>query len=579
MRRFAGWLAALFGLLTFAFSGGNRFTPLNVSLWLLALGLGLLALRSLPGPWPIPRFRSVTRREALIFALVLAIGVAFRFVALSENPRDMNSDQAEKLLDVFDVLGGRAYIFFERNTGREPWQFYWTLGLIKLFGLRPDFQALKLGTSLVSVLMLPGVYLLAREVFGRRAAAMAMLFAAVASWGVIPARFGLRYPFAPAATAWTMWLLLRGLKRGELRALGLAGLAMGIGLLGYTAFRGMLLAVPVVLAAVALWHWRRGDRAGARGVVIGGLAGLGLMLLVLAPLLRYGVEHPDLLLLRSATRVAGIERPLEGSLIATLLDNLARVALMFHVVPDNVWVVGLPGQPALDGVLGVLLVVGCVLTVVHSQRRRDPLPALTLLAGALMLLPSALALAFPAENPSLVRTGGALPMLMTVCAAPWAAAPGSRREPARLAPVAGALIAVAVIALNAQRVFVDYPAAYCPRAQNASDVAAEFERFIASGGRADNAFMVGYPHWIDYRAVGAWLGDPRGVAVYGTQVSLKDPATAPVTADRALWALNVNDQVSLAALAARYPAGALRQVPGSHCGGKDFLIFEFGAAR
>ena len=61
-----------------------------------------------------------------------------------------------------------------------------------------------------------------------------------------------------------------------------------------------------------------------------------------------------------------------------------------------------------------LLVAGVAAAVGLSLKARNPWPALVLAAGVVMLLPSALSIAFPRENPSVVRSGGALPMLMIV---------------------------------------------------------------------------------------------------------------------------------------------------------------------
>ncbi len=587
--------ALLAGGSAFALSTGNRYTLPAVLLWLVAV-FGFLLVnmdyrRVAPGsPLRAQGLRAclrtwLTRERVVVLVLllgVLALGAAFRFVALADNPRDMNSDQAEKLLDVGDVLAGQPYIFFERNTGREPWQFYWTVGLIRIFGLQPDFLALKLGTSLISWLMLPAVFLLGREVFGTRAALLATLFAAVASWGVIPGRFGLRYPLAPCATAWTLFFLVRGLRRDSRNSLLLAGLWMGIGLQGYTAYRFMLVVVPLLGLIWLGWLLLKREYAAARRVVVGGLLAAVLTLLCLAPLLRYGFERPDQLFYRATTRLTSQERPIEGDPGQILLDNICNVLLMFNYTRDEVWVVNIPEQPAMDVVLAGLLVVGAAGCLGLSWRTRNPWPALTLLAGGLMLMPSALSIAFPRENPSIVRTGGALPILMIVCAAApgillallhEAARDGKAWQQQLVGGATGGVVALGLLVavINWQRVFVDYPAQYCPRAQNASDIAAELLVWEQTGGERSAAWLVGYPHWVDARAVGIWIGEINfpNVVMGAEEVARVDLGGRP-----GWFVLNREDLPVLQALFERYPDGHERLVEGSQCAGRAFVVFE-----
>ena len=600
----------------FANATGNRYRPANVVPWLVAVGC-FLAAHADYRRWALPQGgQGDGRREtvdgvepprspvvssplsvvapvhrppstvhrllaiALLLA-ILALGAAFRFADLADNPRDMNSDQAEKLLDVGDVLSGTNYIFFERNTGREPWQFYWTAALIRGFNLQPDYMALKLGTSLIGWLMLPAVFLLARETLGSRAALLATLFAAVASWGVITARFGLRYPLAPCAVAWTLALLVRGLRRDSRNSMLAAGLWVGIGLQGYTAYRFMIVVLPVLVLAWLAWLLAQGRRAEAGRAFASAALAACLAVLVMLPLLRYGVERPDQIFYRAATRLTGAEQAIQGSPALIFLDNLKNVLLMFNATTDEVWVANLPDRPAMDAVLGALLVAGAAASLALSWRTRNPWPALTLLAGLLMLVPSALSIAFPGENPSVVRTGGALPALMIVCATGPALLLEQLSKLQRPALYRGALAGVAalallVVALNQRRVFVDYPAQYCERAQNASDIGHELLAWEARGNERTAAWIVGYPHWVDTRAVGVWVGDIN----FPNTVMGPEAVSAVDLGGRPGWfALNRDDLTSLQALYARYPAGQERLVEGSLCAGRAFLVFESEAGR
>ncbi len=575
-------LALIAGTNTFALSSGNRYRPAGVVLWLISILCWWLA-------WADTRWfmalkiQLTARRLALLVVIVavLLLGAVFRFANLTSNPAEMGSDHVEKLLDVHDILAGSPSIFLERNTGREPWQFYWTVMLVRLTGIAPDFMALKLGTALIGWLMLPAVFLLAREVAGVRVALLATLLAAITSWAVIPARFGLRYPLAPCAVAWTMFFLVRGLRRNERTAMLAAGVWIGIGLQGYTAYR---LLPAIVLLLVLLWIIRytvqRRYALAAQTAAHGGLA-LVMAVLVMLPLLRYAYERPDWFLHRMNTRLTGRERAIEGEIGSILLNNLREVLLFFNYTSDRVPVVNILSSPALDLILGALLVVGIAATLTLTVHTRNPWPLVMVGTGMLMLLPSALSLAFPLENPSTVRTGGAIPLLMIVCAMP----PGLLLEAtSRVQPrmVRGAVLltvvalVLAAIYLNADRVFRQYPAQYCSVAPNASDVAHELQAFVAAGHSLDAAWIVGYPHWIDYRAIGVWIGDIRFANhVFGTEEALQiDPGDQPVW-----FAIHAHDVATQQALWARYPHGIARTVRGSHCPDRQFVVFTTAFQR
>ena len=597
--------ALILGAGTFALSAGNLYRIEGVVLWLASILCWWVACMHTAGapshPLPTPvipqpgdsseddAVRTERRLPAVLYRLapaillvgILALGLAFRYYDLHNNPLDMNSDQAEKLLDVGDVLNGVPHIFFERNTGREPWQFYWTVLLIKLFNLRPDFMALKLGTSFIGWLMLPAIYLLAREVFNKRTALIATLFAAVASWGVITARYGLRYPLAPCAVAWTMYFLVRGLRRNERNTMLAAGVWIGIGLQGYTAYRFMVVVVPLTVLAWMAWAWLHKQVTLARASFVNGLLAMVIAILVMTPLLRYSTEHPEMLFYRAATRLSSEEQPIPGNPVTIFIDNVKNVLLMFNLTHDEVWVANLPDRPAMDSLLGGLLIIGTVGALALSIKQRSIWPALILGSGVLMLIPSALSIAFPRENPSVVRTGGAMPMLMIVCAI----VPGNLLSSQRFAAhaphrlfkyltlIATGFLCVAVIMVNYQRVFVDYPAQYCPRAQNASDIAHEMDVWVAQGHSRSNAWLVGYPYWVDTRAVGVFIGDITFPNAVGAAVNLQDAASVDLHGQPGWFALNEEDAASLQSLKRKYPQGQVKLVTGSQCSEKHFIVF------
>jgi hypothetical protein len=295
-------------LIAFLALGGNGFSGLNVLLWLFSLVCVVFAFWQ--GPLPFVSWWSLLRgalhfpwkfkitKWTLLLAASAAVVIFFRVYRLQHVPPEMVSDQAEKLLDVWDVLNGQYSIFFPRNTGREGFQMYLTAAIIKLFGTGISFMSLKIGTVLCGLLTLPFIYGIGKEVGGRRAALFAMLLAGVAYWPNVISRVGLRFTLYAFFTAPTLYFLLRGLRTRSRNDFLLAGLFLGLGLHGYSPFR----IVPFVVVMAVLLYVLHAQSKGVRRQAFWWLAALALVsLVVFLPLLRYLLQDPQLFLYRTMT--------------------------------------------------------------------------------------------------------------------------------------------------------------------------------------------------------------------------------------------------------------------------------------
>src|SRR5438132_9687986 len=142
-------LCAVLAPLAWIHSAGGTYRLAGVAAWIGAAACWLAAW--LPGREARAAVSSPARsggparvRALAALAGILVIGAWFLFHGLAVTPANPTSDHAEKLLDVLDLVNGERPIFFVRNTGREPFQFYWTFGLIKIFGLPLRYLTLKI---------------------------------------------------------------------------------------------------------------------------------------------------------------------------------------------------------------------------------------------------------------------------------------------------------------------------------------------------------------------------------------------------------------------------------------------------
>jgi hypothetical protein len=300
----------------------------------------------------------------------------------------------------------------------------------------------------------------------------------------------------------------------------------------YQAVR-MMPVVIVVVVALAFYfvaqHWKDRLRYAINLIVL-----VWISFVIFIPMFHYSVEYPEVFWRRTAGRLLGddvIEETLDdGTLVMreasvqeridafrsnvpTLMNNIRNVLLMFNWKGDVAAISGVPNQPAMDSLSGALLIVGLAAWMAMMVRRRDIAMCLIPIFIFLMLLPSALSIAFPVENPSHTRTSGAMPGVYLIAALPLALVTDSlfsTIERKRLGWVTAiglcGLVIVGSFYANAYSYFEIYPDAYADSFDPYTEPGNYLRGFALSGGSYGNAFMVGYQHWWSHRAIGLAAG-------------------------------------------------------------------------
>ncbi|MCL5429526.1 MAG: glycosyltransferase family 39 protein, partial [Chloroflexi bacterium] len=562
--------------------GGNRFTFLNVSFWHLSIAFVVAAFwqtrrtpRTVWKEWKESlrqkEWQLQISRWTLLLLAAFAVIAFFRFSQLDALPPEMTSDHAEKFLDVSDILQGQNSIFFERNTGREPLQFYLTAAVAQIFGTGISFLSLKLGAGILGFVSLIYVYLLGKELGGRWVGLFALLLVGIAFWPNLLARTGLRFSLYPTFAAPTLYYLILGLRRGSLNDFLLTGVFMGVGLNGYTAFRAM----PIVAGAALLIFLLHKPSVDLRRRALIGFALLALVTLVIcAPLIRYAVEHPTQIGERTLTRMFEAEREYPESVLITFPKNVWNGLGMFNYSGGTIWLVGLRDKPAFDTISAALLLLGVILVGIRYARARSWLDLFLLLAIPLMMLPSTLSLAFPEENPAMNRASGAwVPAFIVSALALDAFLHGIRDKLGgnfglRVAQTGGAVILIVVGAINYNLFFGEYIRSYDQNSWNSSEMGAVIADYAGSFGSLDSAWVVSYPYWVDTRLVGMNAGNPaRDYGIWPDQLS--NTLTTPPPK---LFVLKIDDETGLSTLEQLYPEG-IETFHRSRVPGKEFLTY------
>lgn len=553
----------LFGLvlclLVWVGTVGNQFSTPTFYLWIASMGVWGLVFA--PRHWRIgqwaqgwwSRVRALDWRQVrqivLALALIVVVAAFLRLDGLNGNPSDgtanppeMTSDHVEKLLDAQRVKEGARNIFFANNGGREALHMYVLALFSELPGMGINHETLKTLAVWESLLSLPIFFWLGYEVMGERqrrwgvlvGLLLALLFA-VSYWHLTVTRLALRIVMMPAVSALLLIYLVRAMRRNERADFIKAGLILGLSFYTYQASRMLPVVVVVGLALAFLWQWRTATQRVR--LLMNGVVLVSVSFVAFIPLFHYSLENPDQFWRRTAGRLLGddvveerlpdgriIERiaTLEERLEAfngnlpVLMNNLRNVLLMFNWKGDVGWINGVPNYPVLDSVTASLFIVGLAAWGAYVGRHwgrrqgRDVVLLFLPIAGFIMLLPSALAIAFPLENPSFTRTSGAMPMVLLLCALPLALIVQRLKDTIQhgrwWAWGVVVLVGASAYGMNSSLYAGEFYRAYVGSSLPYSEAGRILRGFAESDGAFGNAYMIAYPYWWDHRALGLAAG-------------------------------------------------------------------------
>ena len=404
-----------------------------------------------------------------IWALVgiVALGAFLRFYLITEIPPGLYPDEAMNGNNALEALAtGHFKVFYPENNGREG--LFINIQAISVAAFGPTPWALRVVSSLFGTLTILGVYLVAKELFPAKnpnvkipmsnkiqnpnnqdrknrlgfgawdfignwkleignyeVALLAAFFTATSYWHLNFSRIGFRAIMVPFFTAFAMYFLLRGLRKGGALDLIAAGLFTGLGLHTYIAFRFMVFvfAVPIVWY---LWQWakkRRHDIAGKQSdfsrevrllpVPVSSCVPCIVALyafvvfVALIPLGLYLINHPQDFL----NRADEVSVFAAASPIREFARSAGLTLQMFFYKGDCNWRHNFNCAPLLHPLVALFFLAG-VITLLKSNFNRVTRTLIGVWLGALML-PAALT---RESIPHALRAIGVIPPVMILSA-------------------------------------------------------------------------------------------------------------------------------------------------------------------
>src|SRR3989344_5167584 len=358
------------------------------------------------------------KKELLVFLIIVAVAGFFRLYQLGPTPPGFYPDEAMNGNNAVQTLETKNFkIFYPENNGREGLFINLQALSIRAFGAHP--WSLRFVSALIGILTVVGLYLLVRELFEWRLAAIAGFLTAISFWHVNFSRIGFRAIMVPFILVYLFFFLWRGLKTGRLSYYLLAGIIGGLGFYTYISYR----IAPLIAIIVFLNYWRflKNDFSflsskyeHMRNNLLRGFALAAITAIIVAlPVGAYFWKHQGDFLKREGASVSVFS---QQNPLKELGLSIVKTLGMFNFQGDYNQRHNISGLPILPWPIGIFFAIGFINELIHWLKRKhghfSTVHTLMFSWFFIMLLPGFLS----TEAPHALRTLGVLPIIMLFAA-------------------------------------------------------------------------------------------------------------------------------------------------------------------
>jgi 4-amino-4-deoxy-L-arabinose transferase-like glycosyltransferase len=525
--------------------------------WLSAPLLASAAVRG----WQVTPARRAAAawsgRELGTLAALLVLAALARTLWIRTLPRTYFGDEPRVAMYLSEAYGHNVMMpsFFSMGWNTWPAIGLALQGLFTpLFGVH--MWTLRLSSALMGTLGVLAVYLLARELYTRRAALLAACLFAICRTAIDFSRLGVAHAQVLFLEPLAFFLLWRALNGGRALAYLSAGVATAWCLYTYNAGQ---LVPPLVFGWLALGALVRPSRLRThwRGAALLTAA----FALTLFPYLFYFTDHftfgPNwdqwTIMARNRQTLGQVLDAWRTSGAAPAWDILSHQSwttwLGFGVLPGGGYALGYRKGGMLDDVSAALFVLGLGMSIRRLRRGGDAFVLYwwlaTVLFGGIATI----------DPPSFVRMVGLLPALALLAALPleWLAGTAPRGVRAIVPAAIAAALLLAAAWDNYRTYFVEF-------ASTQSDPMSELARYIETLPPDHRAALLGVEHFLQFRGElfliefpGRW----RDVAEPAHFLPLHEPITAPLALVLGPTQTTLSEE-----LHALYPGAAIIDVSG-----------------
>lgn len=305
------------------------------------------------------RLRDKKILAVVLITLIVAVGFFLRFYNIENVPPGVYPDEAVNGEDALRANSSGDYQwFYPANQGREGLFMNLIALCFKFFGA--SILTLKLPAIISGALTILGTYLLAKELFGKRAGLFSAFLTAFSFWSINFSRISFRANMLPLVLSFSFYFLYKGLRTKKLADFAVGGIIFGIGMHTYIAFR--IAPLILVLALIALIVSRENFLKNFWKHI---LVFVFWTSLVAAPMIwTLFVAHPEYLDSRAASISVFSPERNDGHPYLTMLSSFSLSLIKYNLVGDQNWRHNYPPYAILDPISGAAFVFGFVFSLI-----------------------------------------------------------------------------------------------------------------------------------------------------------------------------------------------------------------------
>lgn len=505
------------------------------------------------------------RSYLIVLIVVIVIVLLFQILFIFKTPVELVSQQVETFLAVDEILAGSKALLFPRNVVSEPLGYYSYafFGLLFPEGMR--ITAFHVASMLSFCIGLFFLFRLTKLLFDKWVAVASVFLFGIGFWPILQniALIGnsLVFPLLVGA----LFFLFRGLQKEQRLDLFIFGLISGLGLFANKLF----LIMPFVSLIVILIWWiaDKKHKSFLRASAWFGLSVLTMLVFAL-PLIATVSVNPAVYFEPILSRVSQFELAFVENPLVIFIKNFFMALGMVNFTNNSAWVDGIAKRPALDAISAVFFLVGLVWSVTRWRKEKQwhwlAIPVLWMI----FVIPSAMSLAFPQENPSLSRAYGAAVPVFMLSGEGLVVLIRRIHASQKVRIMLVTFIAVITLFFNYQLLHGTYVGHYRTNAWNTREMSEMVLKFERDYGKNAQAWIVSHPHWVDERAVAILAGkNSESLRLDINMVDTLDKKKASQ-----LFILNIEAIESLNHIKELFPNG-VESIAQSELAGKDFRIY------